>query len=179
MIASAEAAIGSSARVTSTADASVGLDVVTDGRSEATLEVTPPQVTLGLTPAGSEIGETLTLRFGESKAVGLSLTGFTLSGNQTAVFKVSVEGDGLTLSGDGTSTQVSLDAVNATAGVTVMASDSAVSVGELSVRALSGVELAGGMETATLPIEVLQSVDRWFSIRTWWRFSEVAVRSSK
>ena len=164
VIASAEAEIGSSARVTSTADASVGLDVIIDTRSEATLEVTTPQVTLGLRPAGGEIGEALTLGLGESKAVELSLTDFTLSGNQTATFEVSISGAGLSLQGGTPSRQVSLDAAsNRTAGVAVTASDSAVSVGELSVRALSGVELAGGAQAATLPVEVLQSVSLSFA----------------
>ena len=161
--ASADVAIGSEFEITSTVvDVSEGLEVFIAPGSEATLEVTTPRVVLGLRPAGGEIGEALTLNLGESKAVELSLTDFTLSGSQTAEFEVSVEGEGLTLSGDGTSTQVSLDAVNVTAGVAVSASDGAVSVGELSVRALSGVELAGGMETASLPIEALQEVSLRF-----------------
>ena len=159
VIASAEAVVGSSARVTSTADASVGLDVIIDTRSEATLEVAVPRVVLGLRPAGGEIGEALSLGLGESKAVELSLTDFTLSGNQTATFEVSVSGGGLSLQGG---TQVSLSAMDTTAGVTVTASDSAVSVGELSVRALSGVELSEEVQAATLPIGVLQSVSLAF-----------------
>ena len=121
-----------------------------------------PSVTIGSTLAGGEIGEALTLNLGESRAVELSLTGFTLSGNETAVFEVSVSGDGLSLQGGTPSSQVlevSLDAVNVTAGVTVVASESAVSVGELRVRALSGVELSG---EATSPIEVLQEVSLSF-----------------
>ena len=164
VIASPDAAIGSSVRVTSMEmDASVGLGVVIDGRSQATLEVTTPQVTLGLRPAGGEIGEALVLGLGESKAVELSLTGFMLSGSQTAVFEMSVSGAGLSLQGGTPNLRVSLDAVsNTTAEVTVAALANAVSVGELSVRALSGVELAGGAETTSLPVEVLQSVSLVF-----------------
>ena len=100
VFASPEAAIGSSARVTATAvDVSEGLRATVDARSEATLEVTTPRVVLGLRPAGGEIGEALTLNLEESKAVELSLTGFTLSGSETAVFEVSVSGDGLSLQG--------------------------------------------------------------------------------
>ena len=166
VIASSEAIIGSSARVTvMEVDVSEGLEVMIDADSAATLEVTTPRVVLGLRPAGGEIGEALTLNLGESKAVELSLTDFTLSGSQAAVFEVSVFGDGLSLQG-GTPNpqvlQVSLDAVDVTAEVMVSASDSAVSVGELSVKALSGVELAGDAEAATLPIEVLQSVELVF-----------------
>ena len=165
VVASSEAVIGSSARVTSMVlgDPSVGLTVSTDIRSEAVLEVVLPRVVLGLRPAGGEIGEALTLGLGESKAVELSLTDFTLSGNQTATFEVSISGAGLSLQGGTPNRQVSLDAAsNRTAEVTVSASDSADSTGELSVRALSGVELAGGAEVATLPIEVLQSVSLSF-----------------
>ena len=121
-----------------------------------------PSVTIGSTSAGGEIGEALTLNLGESRAVELSLTGFTLSGSEMAVFEVSVSGDGLSLQGGTPSSQVlevSLDAANVTAKVTVSASESAVSVGELRVRALSGVELSG---EATSPIEVLQSVSLSF-----------------
>ena len=121
-----------------------------------------PSVTIGSTLAGGEIGEALTLNLGESRAVELSLTGFTLSGSETAVFEVSVSGDGLSLQGGTPSPQVlevSLDADNVTAKVTVSASESAVSVGELRVRALSGVELSG---EATSPIEVLQEVSLSF-----------------
>ena len=78
---------------------------------------------------------------------------------------MSVEGEGLSLQGGTPSSQVlevSLDADNVTAAVTVVASDSAVSIGELSVRALSGVELSGEAQAATLPIEVLQSVSLVF-----------------
>ena len=163
VFASAEAVIESSARVTSMeVDASEGLGVVIDDRSEATLEVTLPQVTLGLRPEGDEIGDTLSLGLGESRVVELSLTDFTLSGNQTAVFEVSVSGGGLTLQDDTPNLEVSLDAVSVTAGVTVMASTGAISIGELSVMAVSGVELAGDAEATTLPIEVLQSVELVF-----------------
>ena len=164
VIASPDAAIGSSVRVTSMEmDASVGLGVVIDGRSQATLEVTTPQVTLGLRPAGGEIGEALVLGLGESKAVELSLTEFMLSGRQTAEFEVSVSGAGLSLQGGTPNLRVSLDAAsNMTMEVTVAASTDAVSVGELSVRTLSGVELAGGAQAATLPVEVLQEVSLIF-----------------
>ena len=164
VIASPDAAIGSSVRVTSMAvGTSVGLGVVIDGRSQATLGVTTPRVTLGLRPAGGEIGEALVLGLGEIKAVELSLTGFMLSGRQTAVFEVSVSGAGLSLQGGAPNLRVSLDAVsNMTMEVTVAASTDAVSVGELSVRALSGVELAGGVQAATLPVEVLQEVSLIF-----------------
>ena len=134
--------------------------MVTDVLSGATLEVSTPQVVFGFTPAG-----VLELDLGTSERVVLGFSGFTLSGSQTAVFEVSISGDGLSLQG-GTPTsqvlEVSLDASNVTAGVTVMASDSAVSVGELSVRALDGVELAGGVQAVTLPIGVLQRVSLVF-----------------
>ena len=133
-----------------------------DARYEATLEVTTLRVVLGLRPAGGEIGEAFSLNLGESKAVELSLTDFILSGNQTAEFEVSIAGGGLTLSGGMTRVQVSLDADNVTAGVTVSASDSAVSIGELRVRALSGVELSGEVQAATLPILVLQEASLRF-----------------
>ena len=164
VIASPDAVIGSSVRVTSMAvDTSVGLGVVIDGRSQATLGVTTPRVTLGLRPAGGEIGEALVLGLGESKAVELSLTEFMLSGRQTAEFEVSVSGAGLSLQGGAPNLRVGLDAVSdTTAEVTVVASTNAVSVGELSVRALSGVELAGGAQAATLPVEVLQEVSLIF-----------------
>ena len=162
VFASPEAAIGSSARVTSIADASVGLDVVTDGRSGATLVVAAPQVTLGLTPAGGALGEALTLNLKESRAVELSLTGFTLSGNQTAVFEVSVEGEGLMLEGDASSIQVSFVAGENTKSIPVTASADAASVGRLVVRPVGGVELAGDAEAMSLPIGVLQSVELVF-----------------
>ena len=121
-----------------------------------------PSVTIGSTLAGGEIGETLTLNLGESKAVELSLTGFTLSGSETAVFEVSVSGDGLSLQGGTPNLQVSLDADNVTAKVTVSASDSAVSIGELRVRVLNEVELSEEVQSATSPIEVLQEVSLSF-----------------
>ena len=163
VVASPEAVIGSSATVTSTAMGDlVGVDVIIDTRSQATLEVVTPQVTLGLRPAGGEIGEVLVLGLGEIKAVELSLTEFMLSGSQTAVFEVSVSGGGLSLQGGTPSLQVGLDAVNVTAGVTVAASANAVSVGELSVRALGGVELSGGTQAVTLSVEVLQEASLVF-----------------
>ena len=70
----------------------------TDLCSEATLEVSTPQVTLGLMPA-----DILGLGLGMSETVELRLTGFTLSGNQRAVFEVSVDGEGLTLEDGGMS----------------------------------------------------------------------------
>ena len=161
--ASTNVAIRSGFEVASTVvNAPVGLGVTIDARSETTLEVTTPRVVLGLRPAGGEIGEALTLNLGESKAVELRLTDFTLSGNQTASFEVSVSGGGLSLQGGTSNQQVSLDADDVTAKVTVMASSSADSTGELRVRALSGVELAGGVQAATLPVEVLQSVSLAF-----------------
>ena len=58
--------------------------------------------------------------------------------------------------------EVSLDAVERDGRSNGDGFGQAVSVGELSVRASDGVELAGGAEAVTLPIEVLQSVSLSF-----------------
>ena len=168
VFAAANANTGSRARVTATAmNVSAGLEVIINARSEATLEVTAPRVVLELTPDGGQPGEALVLDLGERKTVELNvITDFTLPQGQAASFEVSVSGDGLSLQGGTPNNpqvlEVNLNAANVPAEVTVVASDSADSIGELSVKALSGVELAGGAQAATLPVEVLQETSLRF-----------------
>ena len=137
----------------------------TMGQPTLGLRATGPLAALDLTPAGGAPGDELVLNTGTNEVVTLSLRGLTLSGGHVAEFEVSVEGEGLSLQG-GTPTpqvlNVSLSAGRMTEEVTVLASAEAASVGRLVVRPVSGVELADGMETATLPIRVLQSVSLVF-----------------
>ncbi len=167
VIAPLDAVIGSRARVIATAE-NVSQELeIKDDLPEATLEVTAPRVVLELTPDGGQPGEALVLDLGERKTVELNvITDFTLPQGQAAEFEVSVSGGGLSLQGGTPTLQVSLDAANVPADVTVVAAADADSTGELSVRASSGVGLAGGVQAVTLPIEVRQSVSLSFEPAT-------------
>ncbi len=155
--ASSDAAIGSSVQVTSTVLESSRVEAGVDASSRATLEVTTPRVVLGFTPS-----DALELNLGETAAVELSVD-FTLSGSRTAVFEVFVEGEGLRLSGGVKMIQVSFAAGESTTEISVTALPEAASVGRLVVRAVGGVALAGGAETVSLPIEVLQETSLGFN----------------
>ncbi len=151
-----DAVIGNTAQVTLTVLENTLVEVNVDGRSRVTLEATTPQVAIRFDPAP------LALDLGTSETVELSLTDFTLAGNQTAEFEVSVEGEGLSLQGNVQMIRVSFAAGEITKSISVMASDDAAPVGRLVVRPVGDVELAGDMETASLPIEALQEVNVHF-----------------
>ena len=148
--------------------ASVSVNVVTQGVGLTSLprlllQATTPRAVLGLTPADGVLGDVLRLNTGTDKAVTLSLLDLTLLDDHVAVFEVSVEGEGLTLADGVKMIEVSFVAGESTTEISVTASAEAASVGRLMVRAVGGVELAGGVETASLPTEVLQETSLGFN----------------
>ena len=154
VVSASDAVIGNTAQVVpSSMFDNRGVEVNVDRQSRVTLEATTPQVAIRFDPAP------LVLRLNTDKRVTLGFDDdFMLRDSQTAELEVSVEGAGLSLQGGTPNLQVSLNANNMTAEVTVSAAANAAPVGRLVVRPVGGVELMGGMETASLPIEAQQSV---------------------
>ena len=154
VVSASDAVIGNTAQVTSTMFDNTKVTVNVVSRSRVTLETTTPQVAIRFDPAP------LALRLNTDKRVTLGFDDdFMLRGSQTAEFEVSVEGAGLSLQGNVQMIRVSFAAGESSTSISVMASDDAAPVGRLVVRPISDVELAGGMETASLPIEALQVVN--------------------